>query len=148
MKFDNYFLKAKEKGIKELELSYSKDYSLSFSFFRGEVESYSTSTLSSLSARGTYNNKAGYVNTEKIDKSTVDFVIDKIIENASVNNSSDEVIIFKGSEKYQKKNVYNPKLEKISIEEKMALIKEIESLIKKADKRITDIEIGYSEGTR
>ena len=29
----------------------------------------------------------------------------------------------------------------------MALIKEIESLIKKADKRITDIEIGYSEGT-
>lgn len=147
MKFDNYFLKAKEKGIKELELSYSKDYSLSFSFFRGEVESYSTSTLSSLSARGTYNNKAGYVNTEKIDRSTVDFVIDKIIENASVNNSSDEVIIFKGSEKYQKKNVYNPKLEKISIEEKMALIKEIESSIKKADKRITDIEIGYSEGT-
>ena len=147
MKFDNYFLKAKEKGIKELELSYSKDYSLSFSFFRGEVESYSTSTLSSLSARGTFNNKAGYVNTEKIDRTTIDFVIDKIIENAKVNNSSDEVIIFKGSEKYHKKNVYNPKLEKISIEEKMALIKEIESLIKKADKRITDIEIGYSEGT-
>lgn len=147
MKFDNYFLEAKKQGIKELELSLSKEYSLSFSFFRGEVESYSTSNVSTLSARGTYNNRAGYVNTEVIDRSTLNYIIEKIKENASVNNSSDEVIIFKGSEKYQKKNVYNPKLSRISIEEKMSLIKELENRIKKSDKRITDIELGYSEST-
>lgn len=145
MKYDNYFLEAKNQGIKELELAITKEYALSFSFFRGEVESYSTSNVSNLSARGTYNNRAGYVNTEKIDRKTLKYVLEKIKENASVNNSSDEVIIFKGSEKYQKKNVFNPQLQKISIEEKMALIKELEAQIKKADSRITDIELGYSE---
>lgn len=145
MKYDIYFTEAKKNGIEELELSISKSYSLSFSWFRGELESYSTSNVSSLSARGTYNGRAGYVNSEKIDRNTINYVIEKIKENATVNNSSDEVIIFKGSEKYNKKNVYNPKLAKVSVEEKMALIKELESEIKSKDDRITDVELSYSE---
>ncbi len=147
MKYDLYFQKAKENNIDELELSISKSYSLSFSWFRGELESYTTSNVSSLSARGTYLGRAGYVNSEKIDKDTVNYVIEKIKENAEVNHSSDEVIIFKGSEKYHKKNVYNPNLEKISVEEKMALIKELEKEIKSSDSRISDVELGYSESS-
>lgn len=145
MKYDIYFDEAKKAGINELELSISKSYSLSFDWFRGELESYSTSNVSSLSARGTYNGRAGYVNSEKIDKNTLSYVIEKIKENASVNNSSDEVIIFKGSEHYNKKNVFNAKLQKITIEEKMSLIKELESAIKSKDERITDVELGYQE---
>ena len=75
MKYDLYFQKAKENNIDELELSISKSYSLSFSWFRGELESYTTSNVSSLSARGTYLGRAGYVNSEKIDKDTVNYVI-------------------------------------------------------------------------
>jgi len=146
MKYDIYFEEAKSKNIAELELSINKSYSLSFSWFRGELESYSTSSTASLSARGTYNGKAGYANTEKIDKNAISYVIDKIKENAMVNNSSDEVIIFKGSPKYQKKNVYNPSLSKISTEEKIALLKELEKTILESDKRINDVELSYSEG--
>ena len=40
MKYDIYFEEAKNKNITELELSISKSYSLSFSWFRGELESY------------------------------------------------------------------------------------------------------------
>ena len=144
MKYDIYFEKAKQAGIEELELSIEKSYSLSFDWFRGELEAYSTSTLSSLSARGTVNGKAGYVNSEKIDRSTVDYVIKQIKENAKVNNSSDEVIIFKGSEKYQKKNVYNPNLAKVPTEEKIAILKGLETKIKNMDSRITDVESSYS----
>lgn len=146
MKYDIYFEKAKANNIDELELSITSNYSLSFSIFRGEIESYSTSNETGLLARGTYNGKAGYVNTEKFDKSTVDYVITKIKENASVNNSSDEVIIFKGSEKYHKKNVFNSKLHKIPTETKIALIKEIENTLKGMDNRISDVEVSYSEG--
>ena len=145
MKYDIYFEKAKEAGIDELELSIEKSYSLSFDWFRGELEAYSTSTLSSLSARGTVNGKAGYVNSEKIDRSTVDYVIKQIKENAKVNNSSDEVIIFKGSEKYNKKKVYNPSLSRIPTEEKIAILKELELKIKAMDSRISDVECSYSE---
>lgn len=145
MKYDIYFDEAKKQGIKELELAITKSYSLSFSWFRGELETYSTSNVSSLSARGTYNGRAGYVNSEKNDKNTLSYIIEKIKENASVNNSTDEIIIFKGSEKYQKKNVFSPKLALISIEEKKALIKELEKAIKSKDDRITDVELGYQE---
>lgn len=145
MKYDIYFEKAREEGIDELELSVSREYSLSFSWFRGELESYTTSNTSDLSARGTYLGRAGYVNSEKIDRGTVDYVIEKIKENATVNRSADEIIIFKGSERYAKKRVFNPKLARISIEEKIALLKEMEMRIKKADERITDVELGYSE---
>lgn len=145
MNYNVYFEKAKEAHIEELELSIISGYSLSFSWFRGELESYTTSKTRELSARGTYHGKAGYVNSEKIDRSTIDYVISKIKENASVNNSADEIIIFKGSEKYHKKNVYNPNLSKISINDKIALLKAIEIKIKNADERISDVEIGYSE---
>lgn len=145
MKYDIYFEKAKEEGIDELELSVSREYSLSFSWFRGELESYTTSNTSDLSARGTYLGRAGYVNSEKIDRSTVNYVIEKIKENATVNRSADEIIIFKGSEEYKRKRVFNPKLAKISIEEKIALLKEMEMRIKESDERITDAELGYSE---
>ena len=147
MKYDIYFSKAKEAGIDELELSISTDYSLSFDWFRGELESYTTSNLTSLSARGTVNGKTGYVNSEKIDRSTVDYVITQIIENAKVNNSSDETIIFKGSEHYTKKNVYNPKLPKVPTEEKIAILREMELKIKDIDSRIGDVECSYSEGS-
>lgn len=38
MKYDIYFEKAKQEGIEELELSIEKSYSLSFDWFRGELE--------------------------------------------------------------------------------------------------------------
>ena len=60
MKYDIYFEKAKANNIDELELSITSNYSLSFSIFRGEIESYSTSNETGLLARGTYNGKAGY----------------------------------------------------------------------------------------
>ena len=145
MKYDIYFNKAKEAHIDELELSISTEYSLSFDWFRGEIESYLTSNLSSLSARGTINGKTGYVNSEKIDRSTADYVINQIIENAKVNNSSDETIIFKGSDKYTKKKVYNPKLNRIPTDEKIAILKEMETKIKNIDERIGDVECSYSE---
>lgn len=147
MKYDIYFEKAKSAGIDELEISISNSYSLSFNWFRGELESYTTSKSLNLSARGTYHGKAGYVNSEKIDRTTPNYVISKIKENALVNNSSDEVIIYKGSPKYSKKNVYNPKLYNTPVDDKIALLKEIELRIKGADSRISDVELAYSESS-
>lgn len=145
MNYQELFNRAKEKGIKELEVSIITDKSLSITYYNGEMENYSSSSLSTLSARGNYNNKAGYVNTEKIDKSTIDFIVDKIIENAEVNNSSDELIIFKGSEKYHHKKVYSHALENTSPSVKIDLVKSLCEKTKVLDPRITDVSVSYSE---
>ena len=140
MNYQEFFIKAKENEIEESELSFGKSKSLSFTIYNGDLENYTFSNNSSLSARGKYHGKAGYVNTEKLDASTIPFLVEKIKENAEVNNSSDELIIFKGSEKYHNKKVYSKKLDETPADEKIAILKKLYEVILSQDKRITDIE--------
>lgn len=145
MNYQEFFIKAKENEIEESELSFGKSKSLSFTIYNGDLENYTFSNNSSLSARGKYHGKAGYVNTEKLDSSTIPFLIEKIKENAEVNNSSDELIIFKGSEKYHNKKVYSKKLDETPADEKIAILKKLYEVILSQDKRITDVELSYQE---
>jgi PmbA protein len=145
-KYDKYFQLAKEKGIEALELFVGSSYKLSFSLFHSEVDSYSLEDSRSLSARGIYNGKIGYANSEKLDKSTPDFVITSIIENALAVDKDDPAIIFPGSEKYKKKNTYNPEIKALPIATKMANLYTIEKKLKNADPRISEVEsVSYSE---
>ena len=59
MKFDRFFELAKKAGIEEAEFSFSTTYSLSFSLFHGEIDSYSSNKSLSFYARGLYKGKMG-----------------------------------------------------------------------------------------
>ena len=145
-KYAKYFELAKEKDIEALELHVSRDYSLGFSLFHGEVDSYSLEDERSLSARGIYNGKIGFVGTEKIDKTTPEFVIDAVIDTAKSIEKNDPAIIFPGSPKYRKGNVYNPAIRALAVEQKLANLYEIERKLKEADPRISEVEtVSYSE---
>lgn len=145
MNYSVYFQKAKDQGIDELELSITSTKKLSIDVFRGEIESFSSSLTKALQARGKIGNKVGYVNSENFDRKKVDELIGQIKENAENNNSKDECIIFKGSEKYTKKIVFNKKLEETSVDDKIALLKEIEHKAKSKDSRIKDVTVSYQE---
>ncbi len=145
MKYDIYFQKAKEASIDELELLVNTDSKLDIGVFRGEIESFSSSTTKSLQARGKVGSKVGYVNSENFDKKNVDSIIEQLKANASINESKEECIIFKGSDKYTKKNVYSKVLKETPLDDKIALLKEIEAKIKAKDPRIVDVELSYSE---
>ena len=145
MKYDVYFKKAKEQGIDELELLVSTESKLSIGVFRGEIESLSSSTTKSLQGRGKVGEKVGYVNSENFSIANVDSFVDQLKENAKINESKEECIIFKGSEKYTKKKVYSKVLSETPLEDKIALLKDIEARIKAKDSRIVDVEISYEE---
>lgn len=145
MKYDIYFQKAKDASIDELELLVNTDSKLDIGVFRGEIESFSSSTTKSLQARGKVGSKVGYVNSENFDKKNVDSIIEQLKANASINESKEECIIFKGSDKYTKKNVYSKVLKETPLDDKIALLKDIEAKIKAKDPRIVDVELTYSE---
>ena len=118
MKYDKFFDLAKAKGLQEAELFVSTSYSLSFSLFHGEVDKYSVEDGSSYIARGVYNGKFGVAASDVFNHEKAEFLVDSIIANASVIETEDPSILFKGSEKYKKVNTFNPGLSKISVDEK------------------------------
>ncbi|MFZ9704218.1 MAG: PmbA/TldA family metallopeptidase, partial [Bacilli bacterium] len=138
-KFDQYFALAKEKGVEVLELYYSRAKSLSFKLYNAAIEGYKLSEDISLYARGIYNGKIGYASTEKITKDTPAFLINEIITNAGTVTKEEIAIIFKGSEKYKKKNVFNPAIAELPIDVKKQNLFEIERKLKAADPRIAQV---------
>ena len=146
MNLKKYFELAKDAGIESLELYIVKNYSLGFSLFHSEIDSYSLSDSISLGARGIFNGKMGYAYSEKIDKTTPEFVIKNIVENAKNITNDNKVEIFKGSEKYKKFNCYNKELDNIPVSTKLNTLYEIEKKLKESDNRITEIGgVGYEE---
>ena len=148
MKYDRFFELAKEAGIEEAELSVSTSYSLSFSLFHGEIDSYTSSNSSSFLARGIYKGKMASVSSDVYNTKVAEFFVKKIVENASVIENDDPVFIFKGSEKYRRINTFNKQLSNISVDRKIEVAKEIESRIKTGDKRIVEVEtVAYDEAS-
>ncbi len=145
MKYDIYFQEAKKIGLEALELASTSASSLSFSLFHGEIENYTVAKSFSLTARGIYHGKFGYAVSEKNDNTTPKYIVEQIKENALVNETKESAEIFKGSQKYTNKNVYDSSYLKIPVEHKIALAKEMEKALREADKRIYEVEISYSE---
>lgn len=137
---------AKEKGIEEAQIQISKSKNLSFSLFRGEIDSYSVNDEINVLACGVIGGKLGTCSTEKIGSDTAEFLIDGIQKAIAFNERDTVSSLFKGSEKYHKKNVFNKELGLIPVEKKIALLHEIEDKLKAYDERIVEVAyLSYSE---
>ena len=146
MRYDKFFELAKKAGISDAEINISTSSELSFSLFHSEIDNYESSSSSSYIIRGIYNGKLGAVSSDIYDSSLAEFFVKEIINNAKYIENDDPVFIYKGSAKYKKINTYNKDLEKISIDEKMKKLYELEKKIKQGDKRIIEVEgVNYSE---
>ena len=147
MNINKFFTKCKESGVEPSELSLSQSTSFSYQIFRGEINSYSLSTSGSISARGIYNGKLGFCKTEKDDKNTIDFLLNSIKSSAQAIERKEEPIIFKGSEKYKKRNVYSKALEAWDNADKIQLGYKLEKACKEKSPLVSDVEVYYEEST-
>ena len=148
MKFDKFFELAKQAGIEEAEITFSSSYSLSFSLFHNEIDSYSTSKSYSFYARGIYKGKLGSISSDVYSNKMAQYFVDKIIENASVVENDDPVFIFKGSEKYRKINTFNRQLGGIPVEKKIEDARYLEKEIRAGGSRIIEVStVGYEESS-
>ncbi len=148
MKYDKFFEFAKQAGIEEAELSIHESYSLNFSLFHSEVDSYETHKSVSILARGIINGKFGTASCDSWSLDHAKYLVNEIAANAKVIENEDPAFIFEGSKSYKKMNTYNKDLEKVSIDEKMAKLLELEKAIRAGDPRIIEVGgVAYNESS-
>lgn len=141
-----FFELAKENKFEAADLVFSHTYALSCSIFHKEVESLTESDTYSVVGRAIVNGKFGLVSTEKIDKDTPEFLIKGIKETAGLIETNDPSIIFKGSKKYHKKNVFNKEVLSGDLSKQIEILREIEDKLRAYDKRIDEVAtVGYEE---
>lgn len=146
MNFNKFFELAKEKGLESAQLQVSKSKSTSVTLYHHEIDNYSINSAQSIKACGIYKGKFGSCKSEEFGNNTFEFLIDGIIESALLNEKEGNAELFEGSEKYHKKNIFNPSLNETSIEDKIALLKDVENALFDADSRISDVsDMTYSE---
>lgn len=142
-----FFELAKENKFEAADLYLHRSYSLSVSIFHKEVSSFTQSDSYQVIARGILNGKFGTVTTEAINKDTPEFLINSIKDTATIVESDDPSIIFKGSEKYHKKNLFDKNIVGKPIKEKIDLLLDIEKRLLAFDKRINEVAtLSYEEG--
>lgn len=148
MRYDKFFALAKEAGLEECELYISTSRNLSFSLFHSEVDNYSDNNGYSIIARGLINGKFGIAVCDSWSNEKAKYLVNEIVQNARVIESLDPQFIFAGSEKYKKINTFNPQLGKVSIDEKMAKLRELEAELRSFDERIVEVQaVEYSESS-
>ena len=145
MNFAKFFALCKENGILESQINISKSSALSIELFRHEIESFSVNDSQSVAAAGVIDGKFGSAVTEKLDKDTFPFLVQRILLATSLSEKPEIADIFPGSPKYKKRNVYNPALAAVPTETKLALIKKLEDAVYAVDPRVAEVEVSYSE---
>lgn len=145
MNSKKFFESARNLGINKSDLNLNKSSSTSISLFNGKIDSYNISNSISIQARGVINNKFGVASTNVDDKNTIDFLLSTILKTGKLIEKEDDAIIFKGSKKYVKKNIYNKELSKISLETKIDNLYKIDKFCRDFDSRIENITVAYSE---
>ena len=139
-----FFELAKESGLESADVSVSESSSLSISLFHGEIDSFTNNDSFELVARGIYKGKMGSVSVDNVNKNSPELLVKEIKRAASIIENDDPVFIFKGSEKYHKKNVSKNVDFSENIQEKVGILKEIEKKLFAFDKRINEvISVGF-----
>lgn len=148
MNFQKFFDLAKENGIQESQIQYTENKGLSFSLFHHELDSYKVNESRSVVACGIYQGRFGSGRTNQLGKDTFPYLVGQIKEGATLIEAPGATEIFKGSERYRKKNVFNPELSQIPVEKKIALLHEIEDKAYAYDPRVKEVMgVSYSEST-
>lgn len=140
MNVKKFFELAKDAGLLESEVVIVKSNTTEMGVYKETVENYSVSSTYKIAARGIYNGKMGFAVSEKDDRTTPHYLIDQIKLSAGVSESTDIAIIFEGSEKYRRRNVFNKQLSELSESEKLNNLFAIEKALFAKDKRVTDVE--------
>lgn len=137
---EKLFEEGRKQGLSDMEVFYGRGSSLSLKVFEKQLDGYSLSESEGLSFRGIYKGKMGYSYTEKVDETSIDFLLKGAIENAKIIDSEDEEFIYEGSKEYKKVKNFNPQLDEVKEEDKIKFVRQLEEECLKIDERIAKVE--------
>lgn len=147
MKTKLFFELAKANGIEHSEIRISSSTSISVETLNGAIDSYNVSETKSIRARGIVNGKFGVAITNIENADTPKYLVDSILATGKYIEKEEEAIIFEGSKKYVKRNLFNKNLEETPLDEKLKHLDTIYKFIKEFDPRIENISVSYGESS-
>lgn len=147
-KYTKLFELAETKGIEALEVYEQTSESRNIKVFQGEVENYKNSAVIGISIRGRYNGKMGNTFVEYYNNELNETILNRIIENASVISSDDDIPFLMEQQIYSNIPLYDEDLAQITTSEMINTLLSLEKKVLQGDSRIaqvTDCTYTYGE---
>ena len=126
---------AKAAGIEAAEAYLSEKENFSAMRNNGALEDYQSNHTRGLGFRGLVNGRRGYASTEALDEESIGQLIRGVIESATLCESDDEQPLYQGGGQVLELELYQPELDKVAPEAKLAKIEAMENACKAADSR-------------
>ena len=147
MEFNTLVLKAKELGISEIEVYSVKQSGIDMEFFDGDIDANTTKMTDVMCVRGVYNGQLATVYTEKSDDTSIDFVLNSIIRNATLITKDEPYFIYGGDDVYPVVKDKETDFELASTQDKINLCKKLDELLKSKCAYVYKTETAYSESS-
>lgn len=142
--------RATTRGLTEAEVYMQWSESSTIAIYEGEVDRYETSDVGGVSLRARIDGKMGYAYTEKLDESSIDFLIDHVVANAQSLDEEDGTTLFEGSPSYRTPQFYDASLATISKETMIERLLQVEEKLRAYDERIEKVNmcqiVSFSSG--
>ena len=126
---------AKAAGIEAAEAYLSEKENFSAMRNNGALEDYQSNHTRGLGFRGLVNGRMGYASTEALDEESIGQLIRGVIESATLCESDDEQPLYQGGGQVPELELYQPELDKVAPEAKLAKIEAMENTCQAADSR-------------
>lgn len=133
---DKLLKKAIEKGFSKAEFFYQQINTKTVNVYKGQVEKIQNNIGGGFSFRGLYNENMGYYYSEVLNEEQLDYILEQAMENAQIISSREKELIYKGDKEYPVVNVYNPHLEKISVDDRIEACLKMEKTVLAYDSRV------------
>ena len=128
---------ARKEGIQSAEIYLSSGDSFRAMCVQGQIANYTVHSTRGLSLRGLYQGKMGYAATEAFDEEAVRQLVQAVKESAELTEDDDVQEIYAGDPEYPQIDNYQPALDQVEEQEKLALIQAVEKKALEMDPRIT-----------
>lgn len=130
---------ALKEGIQDIEIFERQSKTTTLKVYEQKVDNFEQSQCNSMSIRGIYEKAMGNCYIEEDNDELIPFIIESIKQNASVITSNDEVEIYAGDEYYPSIEYSENHCLKTPLEDKITLLRNIESSLLQADTRIQQV---------
>ncbi len=125
--------------VDDIEIYLSLSNAFSVRVNQQKIEDFKYADANGLSVRVIQKGVEGYAYTERLDEEAYKLVVDEALKNSSYTDSDEEVVLDNFPPASREVDEYNPQLEKISVEERIAFAKKVERIARDADPRVINI---------
>lgn len=132
-----------ELGLEAVEIYVSNTESNTLKLDEGNIDSYNVKKIFGASIRGLLNGKMSYVYTETLDDDVIEELLQQLLMNINLVNSTDKEFMYEGGQTYQEVPALVSDYKNYSTNEKVELLKELEQNILATSDKIK--KVGYCQ---